>query len=79
MKRAGFLLVGVLAGCNSTPPPSTDDFQDRLLATIPEGVDVLIPPAFAPNGRSVVYVARTHEGDRAVRDQWKSRRYDFIC
>ena len=73
MTRAALTLFVLIASCSSP------GFQNRLLATIPSDVEVSIPPAFAPNGRSVAFVARSGDGDRAIRDGWRSARFDFIC
>jgi hypothetical protein len=55
----------LLGACSARPVE--DDFRSRLLATIPEGVNVLVPPAFGADGRSVCYVARSEGSDRIVR------------
>lgn len=66
-------LFAFLAAC-SRPA----DFQERHLAMIPEGVDVFVPVAFSPNGRTAAYVAQSENGAWVVRGSWKSRRLDAI-
>lgn len=68
MRAAGFLVL--LASCAGG--------QDRPLATIPEGVELIMPPAFTPDGRHVAYIIRTGEDCRVVRGDWQSRRLDAI-
>lgn len=73
------VLLAVLSACRATPVGGTDDpFQERILATLPEGVDVVPPVAFSPDGQQVAYIARTPDGFRAVRGAWRSRRLDAL-
>lgn len=79
MRGTAILLLGLLAACRSSPPPEAPGhFQERLLAVIPGGADVRVPPAFSPDGRAVAYVAQTPDGSWAVRGEWKSRRLDAL-
>jgi hypothetical protein len=66
-----------LAACQGLPSPAP--FSERLIATIPEGVDAEVPIAFSRDGLQAVYVARSPEGCRAVRGTWKSMRLDTLC
>jgi hypothetical protein len=76
MRRLLFLVF--LASCSRPVKDGAPPFQDRLLATIPPGVDVFVPVAFSPNGLEAAYVAQTEEGCWAVRGSWKSRRLDAM-
>lgn len=72
-------LLSFAAACRSPSHPGAGPaFEDRLLATIPEGVEVFVPIAFSRDGCVAAYVARTPEGYWAVRGTWKSRRLDAI-
>jgi len=73
--RLTILLLVALSACATTPAPSP--FQDKVLATIPEGAD-LLTTAFTPDGREVAYVARTGDVYHAVRGTWKSPPLDAI-
>jgi len=73
--RSTILLLLALSACATTPASSP--FQDRVLATIPEGTD-LIATAFTPDGLEVAYVARTGDVCRAVRGTWKSPPLDAM-
>jgi hypothetical protein len=66
----------VLAACGELPSPAP--FTEHLIATIPEGVDVVVPIAFSRDGLQAAYVARTPEGCWAVRGAWKSPRLDAL-
>jgi len=71
--RALWIVPLALAGCLSRPA-----FRERLLATIPEGVDVVVPIAFSRDGRQVAWVERSPEGCRAVRGEWKGKPYKVL-
>jgi hypothetical protein len=73
MRLPLLLVAGVLGSCAAGPP-----FRDRILATIPDGAEMLFSPAFTPDGLHVAYIARTQEGCRVVRGSWTSRRLDAI-
>lgn len=74
--RATVLLLLALSACATTRSPS--HFQERILATIPEGVEVVGPPDFSADGREVAYIARSGDDYHAVRGTWKSRRLDAL-
>jgi hypothetical protein len=79
MRRILPTLLSFVAACQSPSPPGTGPaFDEQLLATIPEGVEVLVPIAFSRDGRQAAYVAQTPGGTWAVRGSWKSRRLDAI-
>ncbi|HEY3226148.1 MAG TPA: hypothetical protein VGK61_04010 [Planctomycetota bacterium] len=79
MRRILVSLLGFLAACRSPSPAEAGPaFEERLLATIPEGVEVFVPIAFSRDGRQAAYVAQTSGGYWAVRGSWKSRRLDAI-
>ncbi len=69
---AAFLLVA--AACTRTPAP----VSARLLATIPDDVNVVLPAAFAEDGSRVAYVARTAAGDYAVCGDWRGKTYAVV-
>ncbi|HEX7898874.1 MAG TPA: hypothetical protein VF950_14010 [Planctomycetota bacterium] len=48
------------------------------LATIPEGVRVDVPVAFSRDGRHCAYAERAPDGSRAVRGEWRSKRFDSL-
>ena len=73
MRRSLLFAFLALAACSHSA-----GFRERLLATIPEGVDVFVPPAFSPNGQAVAYVAQSDDGSRVIRGGWTSRRLDSI-
>jgi hypothetical protein len=73
MRLPLLLAAGVLGSCAAGP-----SFPDRILATIPDSVEVIFPPAFTPDGLHVAYITRTPEGCRVVRGSWTSRRLDAI-
>lgn len=73
MQGRAILPLVLLASCSHSA-----NFQERLLATIPEGADVWVPPAFAPDGSTVAFVAQTPDGSFVMRESWKSRRLDAI-
>jgi len=79
MSRTLLSFLAFLAACQSpSPRVLRGAFEERLLATIPEGVEVFVPIAFSRDGRVAAYVAGTPEGYWAVRGIWKSRRLDAI-
>jgi len=78
MQMRGLILLGLLASCSDPRRDGAAPFQERLLATIPPGVDVFVPVAFSPNGLEAAYVAQAEEGCWAVRGSWKSRRLDSM-
>ncbi|MBI4564399.1 MAG: hypothetical protein HY716_06870 [Planctomycetes bacterium] len=53
-------------------------FESRLLATVPEDVNVIVPPAFSRHGRCVAYAARAKGEDRIVRYGRPGPPYEFI-
>jgi len=76
VRRSAFLLPALLISCHGLRSPETS--QDRLLATIPPGVEVRVPVVFSADGRVAAYVADTADGARVVKGDWKSRRLDAI-
>jgi hypothetical protein len=68
MRPAVFLIL--LASCAGG--------QDRTLATVSDGAELYMPPAFTRDGRHVAYIERTGKDYRVVRGAWKSRRLDAI-
>jgi hypothetical protein len=79
MHRTAFALLVIFAACRQAqgPEPSRP-FQDRLLATIPDGAELLVPPAFAPSGDSVAFVPHTKEKDWVLHDAWESRPFTLV-
>lgn len=79
MRRILATLLAFAAACRSPSPPGAGPaFEERLLATIPEDVEVFVPIAFSRDGRVAAYVAQSSDGTWAVRGSWKSRRLDAI-
>jgi len=62
----------------SGPAAPATGFQDRLLATIPVGVDVTVPVAFSRDGRHAAYVAHRGEESRAVLGDWRGKPYSVL-
>jgi hypothetical protein len=71
MRGIAAALLTCLAACHAT-------FEERLLAVIPEGADVRVPPAFTPDGRHVAFVATSPRGDWVIHGRWESPRLDAI-
>ena len=79
MRRTLPFLLIVLAACQTPSAPiDPPGFEDHLLATIPEGIEVFVPISFSRDGRVSAYVAQASDGYRAVRGTWTSRRLDAI-
>jgi hypothetical protein len=77
--RSLAVLVVLLAGCVAGPADGDPAFQERLLATIPEDVRVVVPVAFSVDGRNAAWVKRPGETSLAVCGAWKSKPYGALC
>ena len=71
------LLLVILAGCGSLP--AGEPFSERLLATLPEQANVLVPPAFSADGSRAAYVLRKPEGDDVVFGPVTRARRGRVC
>jgi hypothetical protein len=79
VNRATLLFVAALSACRPpSPTGGIPPFQERILASIPEGAELVPPIAFSQDGREAAYIVKSPEGYRAVRGPWKSRRLDAL-
>lgn len=51
---------------------------ERLLATIPADVTIIVPPAFSRDGRHACFVARAGGTDRVMRGDRSGPAYELI-
>jgi len=79
MKYWPSLFLLAHAACSALPGDRGGAyFEDRLLDTIPEGVNINVPVAYSRDGRRAAYAARTPEGDYAVCGGWKGKTYTVV-
>lgn len=79
MIRAIVVTAALLMAAEAFPRDSGPRaFESRLLAVIPEDLNVIVPPAFSRDGRLAAYAARGGGVDRVVRDGRPGPAYDFV-
>lgn len=75
--RTSLLILLAAAGCVARPA-GTPEFEERLLITLIDHANVLVPVAFSRDGRHAAVVLRTPEGDRAILDDRWGRPFELI-
>jgi hypothetical protein len=79
MRVASSISLLVLAACAAPAPAGPLAIvASRRLDTIPEGVNVVLPPAYSRDGRRVAYVAWTQDGAYAVCGDWRGKTYAVV-
>ena len=80
MKRTLPFLGLLLAGGSTLLTTScASSFEERRLATIPEGARVTVPVSFSQDGRRAAYVEQTDGTCRAVCGTHRGQSYGIVC
>jgi hypothetical protein len=64
--------------CGLAQAGVSDGAESRLLATIPSGVNVIIPAAYSSDGSRVAYVSRAGGMAWAVCGDWRGKAYAVV-
>ena len=80
MTRIALLILFVSAGGSTLLTTScASSFEERRLATIPEGARVTVPVSFSQDGRRAAYVEQTDGTCRAVCGTRRGQSYGIVC
>ena len=78
--RSLSILSLLLGGCILGPASAENaEFRERLLATLPDDVRVIVPVAFSEDGRHAAYVERRGDVSRVVRGNWEGKPFQVLC
>ncbi len=79
MKTPAWILLLALGACASPPTQRCNTVvEERLLATIPDEVNVILPVVYSRDGQRAAFAARAGGVDRPVCGEWTGKTYAVV-